>query len=75
MSVDLKMVQILTEIFKTFLKQLIFIKVLDNHLYTHSVANFFRGDITDSMFLYPKVHIWGGPGESPPPRKFGNFDL
>ena len=33
-SVDPKMVQILTEIFKTLLKQLIFIKVLDNHLYT-----------------------------------------
>ena len=32
-SVDLKMVQILTEIFKTLLKKLIFIKVLDNHLY------------------------------------------
>ena len=33
-SVDPKMVQILTEIFQTLLKTLIFIKVLDNHLYT-----------------------------------------
>ena len=33
-SVDPNMVQILTEIFKTILKKLIFIKVLDNHLYT-----------------------------------------
>ena len=33
-SVDPKMVQILTEIFKTLLKKLIFINVLDNHLYT-----------------------------------------
>ena len=33
-SVDPKMVQILTKIFKTLLKKLIFIKVLDNHLYT-----------------------------------------
>ena len=33
-SVDPKMVQILTEIFKTLIKKLIFIKVLDNHLYT-----------------------------------------
>ena len=32
MSIDPKMVQILTEIFKTTLKKLIFIKVLDNHL-------------------------------------------
>ena len=36
-SVDPKMVQILTEIFKTILKKLIFIKVLDNHLYTHII--------------------------------------
>ena len=34
MSVDPKMVQILTEIFKTLLKKPIFIKVLDKHLYT-----------------------------------------
>ena len=33
-SIDPKMVQILTEIFKTILKKLIFIKVFDNHLYT-----------------------------------------
>ena len=33
-SIDAKMVQILTEIFKTMSKKLIFIKVLDNHLYT-----------------------------------------
>ena len=33
-SVDPKMVQILTEIFKTLLKKLIFIKLLDKHLYT-----------------------------------------
>ena len=33
-SIDLKVVQILTEISKTILKKLIFIKVLDNHLYT-----------------------------------------
>ena len=33
-SVDPKMVQILTKIFKTLLKKLIFMKVLDNHLYT-----------------------------------------
>ena len=33
-SVDPKMVQILTEIFKILLKKLMFIKVLDNHLYT-----------------------------------------
>ena len=33
-SIDPKMVQILTKIFKTILKKLIFIKVLDNHLYT-----------------------------------------
>ena len=33
-SVDPKMVQILTEIFKILLKKLIFIKVLDYHLYT-----------------------------------------
>ena len=33
-SIDPKTVQILTEIFKTILKKLIFIKVLDNHLYT-----------------------------------------
>ena len=33
-SVDPKMVQILTVIFKTLLKKLIFIKVLDNYLYT-----------------------------------------
>ena len=33
-SIDPKMVQILTEILKTILKKLIFIKVLDNHLYT-----------------------------------------
>ena len=33
-SIDPKMVQILTEIFKTILMKLIFIKVLDNHLYT-----------------------------------------
>ena len=30
MSIDPKMVQILTDIFKTILKKLIFIKVLDN---------------------------------------------
>ena len=34
MSVDHKMVQIRTEMFKTLLKKLICIKVLDNHLYT-----------------------------------------
>ena len=33
-SIDPKMIQILTEIFKTILKKLIFIKVLYNHLYT-----------------------------------------
>ena len=33
-SIYHKMVQILTEIFKTILKKLIFIKVLDNQLYT-----------------------------------------
>ena len=33
-SIDPKMVQILTEILRTILKKLIFIKVLDNHLYT-----------------------------------------
>ena len=33
-SIAPKMVQILTEIFKTILKKLLFIKVLDNHLYT-----------------------------------------
>ena len=33
-SIDPKMVQILTKIFKTISKKLIFIKVLDNHLYT-----------------------------------------
>ena len=33
-SIDPKMVQILTEIFKTILKKLIFTNVLDNHLYT-----------------------------------------
>ena len=33
-SIDPKMVQILTEFLKTILKKLIFIKVLDNHLYT-----------------------------------------
>ena len=33
-SVDPKTVQILTEIFKNLLKKLIFIKALDNHLYT-----------------------------------------
>ena len=33
-SIDPKMVQILTEIFKTISKKLIFIKVLGNHLYT-----------------------------------------
>ena len=36
-SIDPKMVQILTEIFKTILKKLIFIKVLDNHLYTQTI--------------------------------------
>ena len=36
-SIDPKMVQILAEIFKTILKKLIFIKVLDNHLYTQKV--------------------------------------
>ena len=33
-SIDPKLVQILTEIFKTISKKLISIKVLDNHLYT-----------------------------------------
>ena len=33
-SVDPKMVQIQTEMFKTLLNKPIFIKVLDNHLYT-----------------------------------------
>ena len=33
-GLDPKMVQILTKIFKTILKKLVFIKVLDNHLYT-----------------------------------------
>ena len=33
-SIDPKMVQILTVIFKIISKKLIFIKVLDNHLYT-----------------------------------------
>ena len=32
-SIDPKKVQIMTEIFRTTLKKLIFIKVLDNHLY------------------------------------------
>ena len=34
-SFDPKMVHILNEIFKTILKKLMCIKVLDNHLYTH----------------------------------------
>ena len=34
MSVDPKMVQILTESFKTLSKKLVLIKTLDNHLYT-----------------------------------------
>ena len=33
-SIDPKMVQIMTKIVKTILKERIFIKVLDNHLYT-----------------------------------------
>ena len=33
-SIDPKMIQILTGIFKTILKKLIFTNVLDNHLYT-----------------------------------------
>ena len=36
-SIDPKMVQILAEIFKTILKKLIFIKVLDNHLFSDPV--------------------------------------